>query len=321
MSATDSGSGVLSEAFLNEYLGSLRAHARASAETALGHAYDFGRAALARRQSLLDIVMMHHTVLDLALTCEVCRVERRSTLRAGRELLAELLSPFDMAQGAFLEANVALRSANDLLEHEAHRVARLLHDSAGQIVFALQLALADIERDLPQRLRPRFSELSKLLLQLDQQLRLHAHELYPVMLEDLGLAAALRDLVDNVRQRAGLSITLTCSLPTRLPRDVESSVYRAVQEAFANILKHARATEVTVRLEMTDANLVCSIADNGVGFTPHPPGQSGPGLGLVGIRERMQSINGMVHVKSKPGQGTEIILAVSLPKKEESTWD
>jgi signal transduction histidine kinase len=320
MNAADSASGFLSNAFLSEYLNSLRNHGGASAETALERAYDSGRAALARRQSLLDIVIMHHTLLDLALTCEVCRGERRSTLRAGGELLAELLSPFDMAQGAFLEANVALRSANDLLEHQAHRIARLLHDSAGQIVFALQLALADIERDLPKRLRPRFGELSKLLIQLDQQLRRHAHELYPVMLEDLGLAAALRDLADNVRQRAGLSITFTSSLSGRLPRDIESSVYRAAQEAFANIVKHARATEVTVKLDLTGQMLVCSIADNGVGFTSNPRGQSTSGLGLVGIRERMQSINGMAHVKSKPGQGTEVILAVSLPEKEESKW-
>jgi signal transduction histidine kinase len=320
MNSGNHANGVPTEAFLEEYLASLRAHVGPTAEMALGHAYDLGRAALARRQSLLDIVMMHHTALERSLTCTLCQDERRRTLRAGRELLAELLSPFDMAQGAFLEANAALRGANDLLEHEAHRIARLLHDSAGQIVFALQLALADIDRDLPKRLRPRFSELSKLLLQLDQQLRLHAHELYPVMLEDLGLAAALRDLIDNVRQRGGLTIHFNCSLMGRLPRDAESSVYRAVQEAFANILKHARATEVAVNLARTGATLVCSITDNGVGFVQHPRGHPGPGLGLVDIRERMKTINGTVHVKSRRGQGTQIILGVPLPTGEESQW-
>ena len=312
--------GLSSEASLDEYLASLRAHAGATAETTLGHAYDLGRAALARRQSLIDVVIMHHTALDRALVCEACSDERRRTLRAGGELLAELLSPFDMVQGAFLEANAALRGANDLLEHEARRVARLLHDSAGQIVFALQLALADIERDLPKRVRPRLNELSQLLLQLDRQLRLHAHELYPVVLEDLGLAAALRDLIANVRQRAGLTIHFRSSLAGRLPRDVESSVYRAVQEALANIVKHASATEVTVKLELSGRLLASSIADNGVGFVPPPQGHRGPGLGLLGIRERMKSINGTVHVESTRGQGTEIILAVPLPTEEESKW-
>ncbi|HUR21253.1 MAG TPA: ATP-binding protein [Vicinamibacterales bacterium] len=321
MTASEVATESPSDPFLDEYLAALRAHAGATAEAALGRAYDMGRAAMARRQSLIDIVIMHHRAVDLALTCDVCRDECRHTLRAGGELLAELLSPFDMAQGAFLESNAALRGANDLLEHEAQRVARLLHDSAGQIVFALQLALADIERGLPKRLLSRFGEVSTLLLQLDRQLRLHAHELYPVVLEDLGLAAALRELIRNVGQRAGLAIQFTCSLEGRLPREVESSVYRAIQEALRNTVKHARATEVTVNLELNGPLLACSITDNGIGFAPHPSGHSGPGLGLVGIRERMKSINGTVHLESRRGQGTEVILGVRLPTEEESTWD
>jgi signal transduction histidine kinase len=283
----------------------------------LGHAYDLGRAALAQRLSLLDLVVMHHSALDRALTCETCRQERTRTLRAGGDLLAEMLSPFHMAQRAFLEVNAALRSSNELLEQEAHRVARLLHDSAGQIVFALQLAMADIDRDLPQSLRPRFKEMSQLLQQLDQQLRCHAQELYPVVLADLGLAAALRDLVDKIGGRAGLSIVFNCSLTFRPPADVESAVYRAVQEALTNTVRHARATQVNVTLGMMGAMLTCSLVDNGVGFLPRPVGDPGPGLGLVGIRDRMKSINGTVHIRSARGQGTHVILAVPLPAEEE----
>jgi signal transduction histidine kinase len=307
----------VTEALLDEYLVPLRAQAGSTAESALGHAYELGRAALARRQSLLDIVVMHHAALDRALTCEACRDERKRTLKGAGELLAELLSPFDMAQGAFLESNAALRSANDLLESEAHRIARLLHDSAGQIVFAMHLALADLERDLPAGLRARFNELSRLLDELDQQLRCHAHELYPMVLKDLGLPAALGELLERVRRGAGLAIEFRCSLTHRLAPHLESPVYRAVQEALTNILKHAHATEVIVTVDYTDSMLSCSIADNGVGFAPQA-GHLGPGLGLAGIRERIKAINGTVHVKSQCGQGTVIMLVVPLPHTGEA---
>lgn len=301
------------EALLDEYRVTLPPQTKAAREGTLGQTYDLGRLALARRQSLLDIVSVHHAALDRALGCEECGAERKRTLKAAAELLAELLSPFDLAQGAFLEANAALRSANDLLEHEAHRIARLLHDSAGQIVFALQLALARLDGELPKRYRGRTKELSELLQQLDQQLHCHAQELFPVVLVDLGLPAAVRELIDNLRRRQALSMTFLCTVSGRLPRDVESCVYRAIQEALTNVLKHARATDVTVMMGVVGTMLVCSIADNGVGFTPRAAGGQRQGLGLVSLRERMQSINGTVQVRSREGQGTEVILGVPLP--------
>jgi signal transduction histidine kinase len=308
-----------SHTLTSEYLAPMRADTGVVGETALRHAYDLGRAALAQHQSLLDIVVMHHEALEQALTCEACRVERTRTLRAGGELLSELLSPFAMAQGAFLEANAALRSANDLLEHEAQRVARLLHDSAGQMVFAVQLALASLDRDLPEDLRPRLGEVSQLMSLLDHQLRQHAHELYPVMLEDLGLAAALGDFIENIRRGAGLNVVFRCTLDRRLPRELESPFYRAVQQAFANILKHAHATEVTVTIGIVRGVVACSIVDNGIGFAARPDGHAGPGLGLVGIRERMKAINGTVRVTSTPGHGTKIMLGAPLPGRKETS--
>lgn len=226
----------------------------------------------------------------------------------GRAALSSQKSMLDL-----LETNEALRSSNGLMEEEAHRFARLLHDSAGQMVFALQLSLADLHRELPQGLKPRLDEFSQLLQQLDRQLRFHAHELYPVVLEDFGLEAAVSDLIDNVRLGTGLTLALDCTLTVRLPRDVESAVYRAVGAALANIVKHARATEVTVRLGLVGARVVCSITDNGVGFVPRPVGSPGAGLGLVGIRDRMRAVNGTVHISSKRGQGTHIRLGAPLP--------
>ena len=194
--------------------------------------YNLGGAALARRQSISRL-MMHHAARSRAHV-------RGMPMSAGaparrREAHAELLAPFDMSHGAFLEANAALRGTNELLEGEAHRVARLLHDSAGQIVFTLQLAVAGLYRDLPQRFRPRLDRLPPLLAQLDLQLRSHAHELYP------GGAGRPRP-----RGRAGG--THREHPPARGPddylrvrtyrtaaKDVESAVYRAIQEVFKNI--------------------------------------------------------------------------------------
>ena len=211
-----------------------------------------------------------------------------------------------------VELSPAMRRAlNSALEREARRVARLLHDGAGQYLFALQLALTELDRRLPPHLAPVLDEIRGLTVQLDDQLRVHARELYPVVLENLGLVPALRQLFDTVERRSDLIIGFTTAMEGRQPADVEFSLYRGVQEALTNIIKHARATRITVDLRQAGERIRCSISDNGVGGVAIQPARNGRlGLGLVSIRERMTLVSGTVEIRSQPGKGTNVILSV-----------
>jgi signal transduction histidine kinase len=280
-----------------------------------GEAYVFGRTALNERRGLIDLVLLHHAALDAALPAGDggAASGRRALLDAAGEFLAESLSPYEMAHRGFLEANAALVGLNGTLEREAKRIARLLHDGAGQLLFALQLSLADLNRQLPAHLGPLLDEIRSLTLQLDEQLHQHSRELYPVVLEDLGLVPALRQLLESLDKRSNILVEFKCTTRSRPPAHVEVCVYRCVQEALTNAMKHARATRITVRLWQTKTFLACSVTDNGIGGIPAEPVTGGKsGLGLVSIRERMKLVLGTVEIRSRVGAGSEVILTAPL---------
>ena len=280
-------------------------------ESAFGRAYALGRTALDSHYGVVDVALVHHAALTAVLEPTLAPALRAQRLAAAGDFFAEFLSPFEMAHRAFLEANDAQRGVNDTLEREAKRVARLLHDSLGQLLFALQLAYNDLERDMPAHLAARFSEMQQLMQQLDDQLHWTSYELYPVILEDLGLAPALQELVGHLSKRTDLPITFESSLHQRLPYEIETCVYRAAHEALLNSIKHARPSRVAVDLHLASGVLRCTVVDDGMGIarSANTP-RSRPGFGMLGIRERLKFVKGTVDVSSAPGTGTEIRLTV-----------
>jgi signal transduction histidine kinase len=299
------------EAMCGDYSQALERYVTDGGEIALSRGYDLGRKALSKGISLLELSAMHQRALLTLIPRHAG--EEVEVVKAATQFLAETLAPFEMANLGFFEANEALRALNDTLESEAKRIARTLHDGAGQLLFALELALGEILREVRPSVGPRVAELLELTHELDQQLRCLSRELHPVILDDLGLIPALEILAKRLSSQTGLAVCLKTSITDRLSSSIESCLYRAIQEALTNVVRHARAGEVTIELTLADGNLVCTVSDNGVGF---PKGRArlsrGGGLGLVGIRERLTAVGGSIRFNTGLKQGTELIFTIPL---------
>jgi signal transduction histidine kinase len=139
----------------------------------------------------------------------------------------------------------------------------------------------------------------------------------PLVLDDLGLEAALQSLAQGVAARSGLAGRVTGGTHGRLPAVVESALYRIVQEALNNAVKHAGATRVRIHLSPGRGTIRCGVRDDGRGFDPdEAEARPGRGLGLLGIRERLEAVRGTLRVQSQAGFGTEILVSVPLPPHE-----
>jgi len=245
---------------------------------------------------------------ELARTSEELRaeiIERRrieETLRKNEDVRNELLRQLGAAQ-----------------EQERWRIARELHDQMGQRLSALLLGLKSLSNTSSGR-QPAVEQLGQLIEitnQLVDGVRTLAWELRPLVLDDLGLVTALRTYLEEWATRA--------KIPTgfvdrgldnrRLPADIETTLYRVVQESLTNILKHAQAKCVSVILEQRDNNVSLIIEDDGQGFDA-PNVWDAPlkdrGLGLLGMRERVMLAEGSLNVESTPGVGTTIFVRFAL---------
>lgn len=200
-------------------------------------------------------------------------------------------------------------------EQERSHLARELHDEVGQHLTALGLglqALSDVatpgsEVDL------RAEQLRGLVGALSQELHALAVRLRPKALDDFGLQVALAAYVDAWTQRSGIAVELhAAAQPERLSPDVETAVYRIVQEALTNVAKHSRATRASVVVERRNGQVVAIIEDNGRGFdTRVESEQRAPaGLGLLGIQERASLLGGTAQVESTIGSGTTVFVRV-----------
>jgi len=201
----------------------------------------------------------------------------------------------------------ALRRLNAALEDEAARIAALLHDEAGQFLSSAHITLADVARDLPAEMRDRVKRVRGDLEQAEEQLRRVSHELHPRIVDDLGLTEAIRFVSNTFSRRSGISVDVEITLDRSCPRAVEAVLYRLVQEALANVNKHAHATRVVIELSRTDSVVVCAVRDDGVGFDASSAiDSSNFSLGLAVIRDRVEAVGGTFTIRSAPQQGTEL---------------
>lgn len=204
-------------------------------------------------------------------------------------------------------------------EDERRRIARELHDEAGQALTALivnlELAAQEAASD---RLRAQLGQLRDLAERTLAEIRRLIYDLRPSILDDLGLAAALRWYAKNLLDPRGITWTLSVSgISGRLPAGLETVAFRLVQEALTNVLRHSEASRASVSIEAAGRELRVRIEDNGRGFDPGRPrttGRSG-GFGLLGMQERVELVGGRWEVQSTPGVGT-VVTAV-LPIREE----
>jgi signal transduction histidine kinase len=302
-----------------EFTRALDEHLAGGEEAALLWAYDLGRKALAEGLGVLDVATrLHEALLDACLRAKTSE-ETVRRVEAARDFMLECLSPFEMAYRGVGEANTALRGLNELLEEQIRRISHELHDQAGQLLASVYLALDEVGRGLPPGVRGRLQGIRELLDKIEDQLRHLSHELRPTMLDDLGLGPALELLTKTTSIRSGLCVTVDVTPTERFPPRVEVAFYRIVQEALNNVVKHARATHVAVRLEREGRKICCFIRDDGIGFDVGGVLARGgaQGIGLIGIRERLAPLGGALQIISSPGKGTTLLITV--PRDSSST--
>ncbi len=204
-------------------------------------------------------------------------------------------------------------------EAERGRVALELHGHITQLLCAVLVR----SQTLADQLSPRDAmakkeaiKLRELLGQAATEVERISRNLRPSILDELGLVALMRDMSTEFAERTDVSVRLTSlQLASRLPSDIELTLYRILQEALRNVEQHARARQVTVRLTKQGGGVQLVIQDDGIGFDPkknYPTTQNGKGgLGLLSMRERATYVGGNLKVTSTPRSGTEI--AVSIP--------
>jgi signal transduction histidine kinase len=291
----------------------LSEYASGGGEAALGKVYELGRRAINEQKSIVEIASIHHQALQGLIAGEENEKRRTDLLEAGASFLAECLSPYEMAHRGYQDAVKALRQLNETLEQEIKRIAYAVHDEAGQLLVAVHLALAEMAREFPAS-QQQIDQIERLLKEVEGHLRRYSHELRPTILDDLGWIPAVRFLAEGASKRTGLQIHVEATTSGRLPNATETALYRIVQEALNNAVKHAKPKNVWIRAWQKKRVLFCSVHDDGVGFDLRQQrkltGQKG--LGLVAMQERVSAIGGTLRIESYPGRGTEVSLQLSL---------
>jgi signal transduction histidine kinase len=207
-------------------------------------------------------------------------------------------------------AQDSLRRVVEAQELERRRLARELHDETGQALTSILLGLKALEErtDDPAS-RAATEELRELVVSTLQDVRRLAVELRPSALDDFGLVAALERLTASFAEQTGISVDFQTALADeRLPEEVETALYRIVQESLTNVVKHARARRVSILLARKAGAVKAVVEDDGQGF--EPAAQTGGGYGLVGMRERLALLGGRLEVESSRGAGTTIAAEV-----------
>jgi signal transduction histidine kinase len=246
--------------------------------------------------------------------------QSQSILRHAHAHLMSLLDQRERADVALRESHRLLQLKQEELralagqlitvqEEERKRLARELHDGLNQKLAFLAMRIEWLEQHLPaspELTREQLRSLSSRVVELSGDVRRLAHQLHPSILEDLGLAVALRSYANSFSDREGITVRVTTrDLPESLPKDLSSCLYRVAQESLRNVAKHAHTKEVVL-------TLAASGQDSGVGFEPDSVMGKG-GLGLISMRERVRLVNGNFSVNSHAASGTEVAVWIPLP--------
>jgi len=227
-------------------------------------------------------------------------------LRLAETFAARAAVAVDLSQRV---ARDALRRVVTAQELERRRLARELHDETGQALTSMLLGLKAVEdAGSTEEMRAASADLRELVVQTLQDVRRLAVELRPRALDDFGLVPALERLTSSLAEHTGIAVDFESALgDERLPSELETALYRIVQESLTNIVKHARATRVSVLVARREGEVVVVIEDDGAGFDPERPAD---GIGLLGMRERAELVEGTLTIESREGGGTTIIAEV-----------
>ena len=202
---------------------------------------------------------------------------------------------------------------NSVIEQERNRYAGLLHDSIGQSLLLIKLSLQNARKKFSnQFVNHTFDDVNILLDDTINEVKEISHNIRPLNLNELGLKTVITSLCKTVSKESGIISHL--KLPQEDPeltKDLEICIYRVIQEALNNIIKHSKAKEFIVNLEIDDESITLIISDDGIGFKPVlllNEKYISDGIGILNMQERVERLNGSFHIDSSHNNGTVITI-------------
>jgi signal transduction histidine kinase len=258
----------------------------------------------------LGIALAINVAIGLLAFSQVGRLERRLQRQHVRDV--EQARALHLLSARLIHAQ----------EEQRRNVARELHDQLGQELTALRLNLNALKARSAENqcVQEQIEKLETIAQRLDQDLDFLVWELRPTVLDDFGLRAALARHTEDWSKMNGVRAELhsTGLNGDRLPPEVETTLFRAAQEALNNVAKHARASRVDVILERRLNQVALIVEDDGIGFDPSDESAVEQRVGLAGMRERAALVGGTVHVESAPGKGTTVFVRAPIATNPES---
>ncbi len=306
-------------ALLLQVSGNIKAHS----EAAVKEAYDQAREARVR----LEVAREREAYLRRERDSLERRLKRlQDAVRRAETLINQVGMAFSLLTGQIQEITAHMEDLQKRQQHvvtviraqeeERRRVARDIHDGPAQllanVVFRIEVCQKLIQTDLA-RATAELDELKSLVRQSLQDVRKIIFDLRPMALDDLGLVPALRGYLEGFSERTGVQGTLKVfGDERRLAPSLEVAVFRLVQEALNNVWKHARARSVTVKVELMPSQVRAVVEDDGVGFDVAAAMEDRHKFGLLGMRERVELLDGSLDIASVPGRGTRITFSIPL---------
>jgi signal transduction histidine kinase len=198
-------------------------------------------------------------------------------------------------------------------EDERKRIARELHDSTGQSLTSLLVGLQNLRlHSTEPAFQRNIDELRSVVGRTLEEVRALAWQLRPAVLDDLGLLVAIQRYISDFRQRYQITVDFTADpIEKRLPGELETTVYRIIQEGLTNIARHAKANNASIMLDLRPNALRIIIEDDGIGFDPDVIDRK-QSLGLQGIRERATLLEGTMTIEASPGNGASVFVELPL---------
>ena len=284
----------------------------------------FARRTLGARTALVTPMIFHNRAIGILSAFDRVGGDGAFSEEDERLLQAFAASAATAVATAQTATNDALRRSMQASEQERRRWARELHDETLQELAGLKVLLSGARRsDEPGRLDTAVDQAVDMIATGIANLRALISDLRPAALDELGAGPAIEALVERVRAQTGLDIALEFDLAyeqgrasSRHAAELETTIYRIVQEALTNVSKHAAAAHVTLRIadpEAEPGRVEVEISDDGAGFDPEQPAE---GFGLVGIRERLALLNGELTISSAPGDGTRLVARIPVRRSE-----